>query len=354
MLTTSVKSTIRVMIVNDSPYLTEIISDMISSESHMTITDKARDGLDALRKLKINRPDVILLDLEMPNMDGFTFIEEIVKGSIIPIIIVSNYSKSGARVILDSLELGAMDFVTIPQEDSPEFLRQFKDSLISKIETAANSNPLVVIPHKISQLRHVQEKKFNSNTVASKLIVIGASTGAPKIITDMMEELPADLQAGILIVQHMPRDFTTTFAQRLDSISKLTVKEAKDGDLIQTGVALLAPGDYHLVVEPTRKVKLNQSPKRFGVRPSANVTMISASEVFGANVIGVILSGMGQDGAFGMKMIKKRQGITLAQDAASSVIYGMAKAAHELHAVDKMIPASKLAQEIIKELNTIV
>lgn len=194
MLTTSMKSTIRIMIVNDSPYLTEIISDMISSESHMTITDKARDGLDALRKLKINRPDVILLDLEMPNMDGFTFIEEIVKDSIIPIIIVSNYSKSGARVILDSLELGAMDFVTIPQEDGPEFLRQFKDSLISKIETAANSNPLVVIPHKISQLRHIQEKKFNSNTVASKLIVIGASTGAPKIITDIMEELPADLQ----------------------------------------------------------------------------------------------------------------------------------------------------------------
>lgn len=350
---TTIKSTINVMIVNDSQYMTEIISDIISSEQHIKVMYKAKDGLDALRRLKFSRPDVILLDLEMPNMDGFTFIEEIVKDTIIPIIIVSNYSQSGTKVILDSLELGAMDFIAIPQDD-PEFLSRFKDSMISKIEMAANSNPAVVIPDKISRLRPTPEKKFNTQTVASKVIVIGASTGAPKIITDIIAQLPENLPAGILIVQHMPKEFTTSFAQRLDSISGLTVREAKDGDVIQTGVVLLAPGDYHMVIDPSRKIRLNQTPKRFGVRPSANVTMISASEVFGANTIGVILSGMGQDGAFGMKMIKKRHGITLAQDEATSVIFGMAKAACELNAIDKVVPAPKLAQEMVKELDKIV
>ena len=353
MLATPLKSTINVMIVNDSSYMLEIISDMLSSEQHIVITSKARDGLEALRKLKSQRPDVILLDLEMPNMDGLTFIQEVVKESIIPIIVVSNYSQLGAKLILDSLELGALDFISIPQED-PEFLRKFKNSLISKIEIAAKSNPLVAIPDKISKLKPNVEKKFSVESVASKVIVVGASTGAPKVITDILTALPNTLPAGVLVVQHMPKDFTTNFAQRLNDVSKLEVREAKEGDVIKNGLVLLAPGDYHMTVGPDKRIKLNQSPKRFGVRPSANVTMVSASEVFGANVIGVLLSGMGQDGAFGMKMIKKRQGITLAQDEATSVVFGMAKAANELNAVDRLVPMNSLATEIEKELEKIV
>ncbi len=352
-MTNPLKSIIDVMVVNDSPYMTEIISDMLSSETNMRVISKARDGFDALRKLKHHRPNVILLDLEMPNMDGLTFIQESLKDSIIPIIVVSNYSQSGAKLILDSLELGAVDFISIPQ-DEPEFLRQFKDLLISKIEIAATSNPLVLIPKKISKLKSLPQKEFNLELVASNVIVIGASTGAPTIITEIMSTLPADLPAGLLIVQHMPKDFTANFAQRLNDVSRLQVREAKDGDVIKNGLALLAPGDYHMEVKPSRQIKLNHGPKRFGVRPSVNVTMVSASEVFGANTVGVLLSGMGQDGAFGMKMIKKRQGITLAQDEASSVIFGMAKAANDLNAVDKMISSNRLAEEIDKELRKIV
>lgn len=228
MLATSLKSTINVMIVNDSSYMLEIISDMLLSEQHIVITSKARDGLEALRKLKSQRPDVILLDLEMPNMDGLTFIQEVVKESIIPIIVVSNYSQLGAKLILDSLELGALDFISIPQED-PEFLRKFKNSLISKIEIAAKSNPLVAIPDKISKLKPNVEKKFSVESVASKVVVVGASTGAPKVITDILTALPSNLPAGVLVVQHMPKDFTTNFAQRLNDVSKLEVREAKRG-----------------------------------------------------------------------------------------------------------------------------
>ncbi|MDE2588930.1 MAG: chemotaxis protein CheB, partial [Patescibacteria group bacterium] len=151
-----------------------------------------------------------------------------------------------------------------------------------------------------------------------------------------------------LIVQHMSKEFISSFAERLDEVSQLHVKQAAENDLIQEGVVLLAPGDMHMEVASSHRIKLNQSPKRFGVRPAINVTMVSASEAFGANTVGILLSGMGQDGAFGMKMIKKRHGITLAQNESSSIVFGMAKAANDLHAVDKMIDADNLAQEIVK------
>ena len=347
MIAVSEKNQIKVMIVNDSPYMTELLRDLLSSENNVKIIETARDGLEALRKIKYLTPDVILLDLEMPNMDGLSFIENVMKEKIVNIIVVSNYSKSGSKLILDSLELGAVDFVTMPQ-DSNDNVKDLKNTLISKIEVASRSNPLVLVPKAILKLRPSITKKIASGEVASKVIVIGASTGAPRVITDILREIPKDIPAGFLIVQHMSKEFISTFAERLDEVSKLHVKQAAEGDLIQEGVALLAPGDMHMEVLPSHRIKLNQGPKRFGVRPAVNVTMISASEAFGANTVGVLLSGMGQDGAFGMKMIKKRHGVTFAQNESSSVVFGMAKAANDIHAVDKMVNADDLAEEIIK------
>ena len=347
MMVTSEKNQIKVMIVNDSPYMTELLRDLLSSENHIKIIETARDGLEALRKIKHVTPDVILLDLEMPNMDGLSFIENVMKEKIVNIIVVSNYSKSGSKLILDSLELGAVDFITIPQ-DSNDVIKNLKNILISKIDVASRSNPNVLAPKAISKLRPSIHKGTASGGVASKVIVIGASTGAPRVITNILREIPKDIPAGFLIVQHMSKEFISNFAERLDEVSKLHVKQAAEGDLIQEGVALLAPGDMHMEVSSSYKIKLNQGPKRFGVRPAVNVTMVSASEAFGANTIGVLLSGMGQDGAFGMKMVKKRHGMTLAQNESSSIVFGMAKAANDLHAVDKMVHADDLAGEIIK------
>ncbi len=347
MMMASEKNQINVMIVNDSPYMIELLRDLLSSENNIKIIDTARDGSEALRKIRHLKIDVILLDLEMPNMDGLSFIENVMKEKTVNIIVVSNYSKSGAKVILDSLELGAVDFVSIPQDDS-DIIKNLKTILVSKIEAVSKSNPNVLVPKAISKLRPSNIKNNISDTAASKVVVIGASTGAPRIITNILQEIPKDVAAGFLIVQHMSKEFISSFAERLNEVSQLHVKQAAENDLIQEGVALLAPGDMHMEVTSSHRIKLNQGPKRFGVRPAVNVTMVSASEVFGANTVGVILSGMGQDGAFGMKMIKKRHGFTLAQNESSSVVFGMAKAANELGAVDKMINADDLAQEIIK------
>ncbi len=347
MMVASEKNQINIMIVNDSPYMVEILRDLLSSENNMRIVETARDGLEALRKIKHITPDVILLDLEMPNMDGLSFIENVMKEKIVSIIVVSNYSHAGNKMILDSLELGAVDFISIPT-DNRNVLKNLKNTLISKIIVASRSNPVVLVPKAISKLRPYTNKNSSLQEKASKVVVIGASTGAPRIITNILQDIPEDTPAGFLIVQHMSKEFTTSFAQRLDETSKLKVKQATENDQIEEGVVLLAPGDMHMEVTPSRRIKLNQGPKRFGVRPAVNVTMVSAADAFGADTIGVLLSGMGQDGAFGMKMIKKRHGVTLAQNESSSVVFGMAKAANDLHAVDKMVDANDLAQEIIK------
>ncbi|MDE1819046.1 MAG: chemotaxis-specific protein-glutamate methyltransferase CheB [Thaumarchaeota archaeon] len=349
MMTTSEKNQINVMIINDSSYMISLLSDLLSSEHHIKIMETARDGLEALRKLRHISPDIILLDMEMPNMDGLSFIENI---NLWPeknlrIIVVSNYSPSNAKLILDSLELGAVDFISIPHDES-NVVEKLKGTLLSKIEVASRSNRDILIPKAISKIRPSKNTNIVTEGMASTVVVIGASTGAPRIISSILKDIPGDIRAGFLIVQHMNKEFVSTFAQRLGTISKLQVKEAVDGDKIMEGTVLLAPGDLHMMVSPSRQIALNHGPKRFGVRPAINVTMVSASEVFGASTVGVLLSGMGQDGAFGMKMIKKRCGFTLAQNESSSIVFGMAKAANDLHAVDKMVDADDLAHEIIK------
>ena len=343
-----VEDQIDVWIVNDSKYMTQLLTDLIT-DSKIKVSTTARDGSEALRKLELKKPDVILLDLEMPKMDGLTFIEEIVKREkLVPIIVVSSFTQEGAKIVLDALENGALDFIPVSQV-SPEKLSELKSLLISKIDVAANSDPFQIIPKNIEKLKPKQ-KAITATGAASKIVVIGASTGGPKVVQAIISALPSDLDSGVLVVQHMPKGFTEQFAKRLDATSQLRIKEAKDGDLIENGTVLIAPGDYHMIVDPTMKIKLVTGPKRFGVRPAVNMTMVSASEVFGTNTIGVLLTGMGHDGGFGMKTIKKRGGTTIAQDSTTAVVYGMPKAAVELNAVDLSLPTSKIPSTILQEV----
>jgi two-component system chemotaxis response regulator CheB len=332
---------IKVMVVNDSLYMRELLIDLLNSNPKIKVSETARDGVDALAKLRQNRPDVILLDLEMPNMDGFTFIEKAMQEKPVPIVVISSYAQDDAEIVFEALESGAVDFVPIPQE-GPEKLSQLKNNLVSKILVAAQAN---------LELLQTKTKKNDRETdvkgAASKVVVIGASTGGPGVLGYILSELPNNLSSGILIVQHMPLGFTAGFAKHLDSVSKIRVKEADNGDVIKEGIALVAPADYHMLVKPSKCVELDQSPKVLGVRPSVNMSMITASDVYGANTVGILLSGMGRDGAFGMKVIKKRGGITVAQDESSSVVYGMAKSANDLCAVDKTLPIEKIPQEIV-------
>lgn len=338
---------IKILIINDSLTVRMILSELILSNKKMHVSGIARDGLEGLTKMRIEKPHVILVDLEMPNMDGLTFIQNAVNyDKTIPIIVTSSYSQEGSRVIFDALEAGALDFVSL-SDNITQDKQQFQEELFAKIEIAAKSNPEVLIPEKILSIKPSKKQKGKIGT-APKVVVIGASTGGPKTLCDIVSKLPGDLPAGLLIVQHMPGNFTTKFAQRLDEISEFDITEAKDGDSIQIGKGLLAPGDYHMEIKSSQCVSLNKDHKRFGVRPAVNVSMITASEVYGENAVGVLLTGMGQDGAFGMKMIRKRGGQTIAQDEATSIVFGMPKAAQDLDAVDKMLPLEDIPAEIVR------
>lgn len=340
------------MIINDSAYMSTLLKDLVSTET-IRVYDIARDGIEGLRKIALQKPDVILLDLEMPRMDGVTFIEEMVKrGTLIPTILVSSFSQDGAKIVLDALENGAIDFVPISQVN-PDGTNHLKETLITKITGAVKCDPYKLVVEKISTLRP-KRKAIVSSQAASVVVTVASSTGGPNIVQTILAGLPADLPAGVLVVQHMPKGFTQKFAERLNEASEITVKEAQEGDLITQGVALLAPGDLHMEVDSNLKIKLINGPKRFGVRPAANVTMVSASEFFGANTVGVTLTGMGHDGAFGMKTIKRRGGKTFAQDEKSSVVFGMAKAAVDLNAVDQLLPPEKIAGAIVEEVKKLV
>lgn len=340
------------MIINDSAYMSTLLKDLVSTET-IRVYDIARDGVEGLRKIALQKPDVILLDLEMPRMDGVTFIEEMVKrGTLIPTILVSSFSQDGAKIVLDALENGAIDFVPISQVN-PDGTNHLKETLITKITGAVKCDPYKLVVEKISTLRP-KRKAIVSSQAASIVVTIASSTGGPNIVQTILAGLPADLPAGVLVVQHMPKGFTQKFAERLNEASEITVKEAQEGDLITQGVALVAPGDLHMEVDSNLKIKLINGPKRFGVRPAANVTMVSASEFFGANTVGVTLTGMGHDGAFGMKTIKRRGGKTFAQDEKSSVVFGMAKAAVDLNAVDQLLPPEKIAGAIVEEVKKLV
>jgi two-component system chemotaxis response regulator CheB len=332
--------------------MSTLLKDLVTNET-MQVCDVARDGIDALRKITLRKPDVILLDLEMPRMDGLTFIEEMVKrGTLIPTILVSSFSQDGAKIVLDALENGAIDFVPISQLN-PENTTALKDTLISKITSASQCDPQKAVLEKIKTLRP-KRKALVSPQAASVVVAIASSTGGPGIVQSILSTFPADIHAGILVVQHMPKEFTKKFAERLDDNCEINVKEAQNGDLITEGTALVAPGDLHMEIDSQLKIKLVAGPKRFGVRPAANVTMISSAEHFGANTVGVTLTGMGHDGAFGMKSIKRRGGKTIAQDEKSSVVFGMAKAACELNAVDKLLPPDKISEAVLEEVNKLV
>lgn len=342
---------IKVCIVNDSNLMRKYLADLINIDG-IEIISTAIDGKDALSKISVKKPDVILLDLEMPKMDGLTFIDEMVKsGTLFPTIIVSNFSQNGSKLVLDALENGAVDFVPIPIDSKDN--EKLQDDLITKIKIAYESDPIQLIQDKINSLKP-KRKVIPRTDTSERLVVIGSSTGGPATVQKVLNELPHDIPAGILLVQHMPKEFTTQFAARLSNNSGFVVKEAEEGDIIKDGEILVAPGDYHMIVQPNRKIHLDSSDKRFGVRPSVNMTMISASEVYGSSLVGVVLTGMGHDGGFGMKSIKKRGGHTIVQNKKTSVIFGMPQSVIDLNAADHILDLGEIAAKISKEIQNLV
>jgi len=348
------KRTIRVLIVDDSALVCEILKDRLSKESGIEVVGTAPDPYAARDKIVQLRPDVMTLDVEMPRMNGVEFLRRLMPQYPIPVIMVSSLTKKGTRIAIESLEAGAVDFVTKPSANLGRGQENMLIELCTKIKIASTAN----VSHWKDKRAYLSSEKRILPTKEFKksdewVIAIGASTGGIEAITEIVSKFPS-LTPGVIIVQHMPPMFTTMFADRLNTKSAMLVKEAENGDIIKPGLVLVAPGDKHLHVErlgKTFRVKISNEDKVCGHRPSVEVMMQSIAKHVGAKSIGIMLSGMGSDGASGMLAMNKAGARTIAQDEATSVVFGMPKEAYKCGGAERLMPLQKIAAEVIKILS---
>ena len=346
---------IRVLIIDDSALMRQVLASLLSKDPGIEVIGSAPDPFIAREKIKALNPDVITLDVEMPKMDGLTFLEKLMRGHPMPVVMVSSLTEAGCETTLRALELGAVDFITKPKIDLREGMEEVAQDLIAKVKAAAQAKvrgkgvggsgvaaPLTPYPVPLT-----------SSTAMIKttdtIIAIGSSTGGTEAVKDVLMALPPNTPP-ILITQHMPERFTKTWADRMNALCRLTVKEAEDGDSVLPGHALVAPGGYHMALVRSGarySVRINQDPPVNRHRPSVDVLFDSVAQYAGANTIGVILTGMGGDGAKGMLAMKQAGAYTIAQDEASCVVFGMPKEAIKLGGVDKVLPLSEVPDAIV-------
>jgi len=341
---------IRVLVVDDSPFMRHTIRRILTSAGGFEVVGTAVDGVDAVRQALALRPDVVTMDVEMPRMDGVQAVRELMASLPTPVVMVSTLTRRGAEVTLQALEAGAVDYVTKPSSDSQD-LYALSESLAAAVRRAAvarlNRRNGRTPPPSAGHTRQAGTMlPPPDGTPATTLVVIGSSTGGPPALTEVVSHLNPETPAGYIIVQHMPPHFTAALAQRLDGLTPLSVREAAEGDAVLERRILVAPGDYHLRVSADRKVRLEQSPPRHGVRPSVDVTLESVAPVFGRPAVAVILTGMGRDGATGARLVEDAGGVVIVQDERTSVIYGMPKAAKESVQRAVEVPLHAVAQAI--------
>ncbi|KPP96463.1 MAG: chemotaxis signal relay system protein-glutamate methylesterase CheB [Bacteroidetes bacterium HLUCCA01] len=343
---------IRVLVVDDSALVRKILTEELNKQPDIEVVGTAVDPFVARDKIVRLKPDVLTLDLEMPRMDGLSFLSKLMKHYPMPVVVVSSLTPKNSENALMALSLGAVEVVCKPgsaystQNISMQIVKAVRAASVARFDKkpvmaapVASSNG-ASLPNTAARLRHT----------TNKLIAIGASTGGTRAIETVLTQLPPNLP-GIVMVQHMPPVFTTSFANRLNQICRLEVREAKDRELVEPGVALLAPGNYHMVVEKSGAsyyVRLKQGPPVHYQRPSVDVLFDSVAEAAGINALGVIMTGMGADGARGMLAMRDKGSHTIAQDEATSVVFGMPKEAINLGAAVEIAPLGGIAQSIIK------
>jgi two-component system chemotaxis response regulator CheB len=341
--------TISVLVVDDSAFMRKVIPDILNSDPDIKVIGTAKDGGDALRKIPNLNPDVVTLDIQMPEMDGLTTLRKIMESFPRPVVMISSQEAEDSNVTIEALESGAVDFILKPSGQISLDMDKVSLELISKIKAAA-----------LAKLRKYAPKKAMHQSFAGavkKLIAIGSSTGGPQTLEQIIPALPGNIPACILVVQHMPPFFTKSLAERLDKISELKVMEAKDNDEIKEGIVYIAPGDYHMELKRTQEngiaketISLNKRDKELGVRPNVNVMMRSIAPVYKQNTVAVILTGMGSDGTEGAMAIKNNGGTVLVQDEQSSIIYGMPKSVVESGYYDEIVELSKIPVALLQVL----
>lgn len=347
---------IKVLIVDDSAFMRNALSSMLSSDYEIQIVGKARDGLEAIELVEKLKPDIVTMDVEMPRMDGITALKHIMEKNPVPVIMVSSLTVEGAKVTLDALDLGAVDFIPKNLSDLSINIVKIKEILIDKIKQIARKGivkkrlrptitPKTIEVPKSMPVRTTGERRIN-------LVSIGTSTGGPKALQEIIPKLPKDFPTPIVIAQHMPPNFTGPFAERLNQLSQITVKEAEEGEPLKNGVAYIAPGRGHMRVKRVRAIEnvvtiSENNNEEFIYRPSVDALMFSVAECFPGRALGVILTGMGNDGLRGLAALKKTGGRIFAQNEETCVVYGMPKAVVDAGIADKILPIEEMAGEII-------
>jgi two-component system chemotaxis response regulator CheB len=350
---------VTVLVVDDSAYNRMAISQMLTSDGRVDVAGTAHDGVDAIAKTLRLKPDVITLDLEMPNMDGFTFLRWLMKEQPTPVLVLS--SRSDSRSVFRAMELGAVDFLAKPEVRISKSIEGIRDELLGKVQAVLHLEMAKV--KSTMELLALEKaapapRKEDDGEVAPgpiELVAIASSTGGPPAIQAIVTSLPADFSAAMVIAQHMPPGFTRSFAERLNKLSSLVVTEAAAGDRVRPGSVLIAPGGYHLILKRDRGglfAELSARGPADKYVPSADRMMISAAEVCGAAALGVVLTGMGRDGAEGAAAIKRRRGQCLAESEQTAVIFGMPQEAIRTGAVDKVLPLGDMAEEIVRRCRT--
>ncbi|MEW4567326.1 chemotaxis response regulator protein-glutamate methylesterase [Tautonia sp. JC769] len=338
---------VRVLIVDDSALMRKMLSEMIGSSPELEVVGTARDGSEALELAGRLRPDVVTLDVEMPGLSGLEVLPRLLEKQEVPVVMVSSWTQEGADITLAALELGAVDFLPKPDRRHFSQLRGARDLLVAKLLMASGSRvrrPRVVAAGGAGPAVDRGPRAPSGSRAATRCVVLGISTGGPQTLTRVFAELEPPLPP-ILVVQHMPATFTRVFADRLDRRSRVAVREAQEGDRVESDLILVAPGGRQMSLvgrPPFVRIALSDGPPVSGHRPSIDVLFRSAAEVFGAEAVGVLMTGMGRDGVAGCQRILEEGGLTLGQDEATSVIYGMNKAAFEAGAIRSQFAIEEL------------
>lgn len=345
---------VRVLVVDDSAFMRRIISELLTAAG-CQVVGTARDGRDALAKAAALAPDVITLDVEMPVLDGYGTLRELMHTQPLPVVMVSSLTRAGAEATVRALALGAVDFLAKPSGAISLNMHTVAGDLAAKVKAAATATPRY--RRVVADLPELHREK---TTVAAglmaeakpaapkRLVVIGCSTGGPGALHQIMPHLPRDLDAAVLVVQHMPAGFTRSLATRLDAISAIRVREAADGDALEPGLVLIAPGGQHMLLRDDGRVTLSEEPPLHGVRPAVDKLLLSVANHWHQPCLGVILTGMGHDGARGIAALKRNGGQSIAEDASTCVVYGMPRAVVELGLADDVLPVHEIPAAIVR------
>ena len=346
---------IKVLIIDDSALIRGLLKEILDKSTDIKVVGTAPNPIVAREMIRELNPDVLTLDVEMPRMDGLDFLEKLMRLRPMPVVMISSLTEKSSDITLRALELGAVDFVTKPKIDIASGLQEYADMIAEKVRAAAQSRLRKPVKPQIQErltADAVLPSVSNRITSTEKLIIVGASTGGTEAIKDFLIHMPPDCP-GILVTQHMPEAFTRSFANRLNSLCKIQVKEAEQGDRVLPGHAFIAPGHSHLLLARSGAnyiCELNQGPPVNRHRPAVDVLFRSAANCAGANAVGVILTGMGKDGAVGMLEMKRAGAHNFAQDEATCVVYGMPKEAVAVGAVDEIVPLPEMAGRVLAYL----